>query len=200
VRLKQPTATKAKRLECSGSLRRRCINFCSDRDQKLKPGFKMFQPGLKDKMMPKQAKMNITCINTMCCYSARRVARALLFVWYRQTDQGSETRKEQPCQHLRSHQSSTDTRSRSTPYENGTVRRVPESARRATMPRSFTPMEAKRLRTSCQSSYMRGKSNSGRPTRSTEDAWSARSISETRILRITFPSGSDRLEFQEELL
>ena len=32
------------------------------------------------------------------------------------------------------------------------------------------------------------------------DAWSARSISETRILRITFPSGSDRLEFQEERL
>lgn len=160
----------------------------------------MFQPGLKDKMMPRITTSMLTLVITMGCRSLREVAWALLYIGHRQTDQGSETRKEQPCQHLRSHQSSTEILSRSTLSGNGTVRRVPESARRATMPRSFTPMEAKLPRTSCRGSYMVGKSNFGLPTRSTEDGWSARSISETRILRITFPSGSDRLEFQEKRL
>lgn len=160
----------------------------------------MLQPGLKEKMMSELTKNELTPVITIGCRSFQEVAWALLSIGHRQTNQGSETRKEQPCQLLRSHQSSTEILSKSTLYGNGTVRRVPESARRATMPRNFTPMEAKRLRASCQSSYMGGKSNSGRPTRSTEDVWSARSISKTRILRITFPSGSDQLKFQEERL
>jgi len=120
---------------------------------------------------------------SISCRSFREVAWALPSIGHRQTDQGSEARKAQPCQHLRSHQSLTAIRSRSAHSGNGTVRRVPESARRVTMPRSFTPMETRPPRTTCRDSSMGSKSNSGRLTRSTEDAWSARSISETRILR-----------------
>ncbi len=150
--------------------------------------------------MPGITTMILTLVITMGCRSFRKMAWFLLYIGHRQTDQGYKTIKEQLCQHLQLLQSSTEILSRSALHGSGTARRALESARQAMMPRNFTHMEAKRLRTNYQSSLMGRKLNSERPTRSTEGGWSVRSISETRILQVTFPSGSDRLEFQEERL
>jgi len=114
-----------------------------------------------------------------------KVAWTLLLLGHRQTDQESETRKEQPCQYLRLHQLSAAIRSRSAHSGNGAVRRALEFARRATTPQSCTPTEAKLPRTNCRGSSMGSKSNSGRLTRLTGGVWSVRFISGIPTLRTT---------------
>ncbi|MFA4835173.1 MAG: hypothetical protein WC749_03755 [Dehalococcoidia bacterium] len=80
------------------------------------------------------------------------------------------------------------------------ARPVPAFARRAMMPLSFTPTEAKPLRTNYRDSFMGNRSNCGRLTRSTVAAWSARSILETKTSQTIFPNINNRQGYQEERL
>jgi len=54
----------------------------------------MFQPGLKDKMMPGITTRKLTLVITMGCRSFQEVAWALLSIGHRQTEQGSEIRSD----------------------------------------------------------------------------------------------------------
>jgi len=107
----------------------------------------------------------------------------------------SETREEQPWHCLQLYQLLMETRSKSVPDGNGTVKQVAASVQQATTLRSFTLPVAKLPRTNLQGSYLENKSSFGRLTKSTAGGWSARSISGTETLRSTSPSGNSLAEF-----
>jgi len=122
----------------------------------------MFQPRLKDEMKERLTVKAVTHELSIGYSFSQSVAWALLYSEHRKINQWPETRKEQPCQLLRSPKLSMGIHSRFPLSGNGTAKPARVSGRRAMTLQSCTLAEAKPQRTNCQDSFSEKMSICGR--------------------------------------